>query len=155
MDDSESERRRRRKSHRHFKRKEQHSEQESVNVSSSSTHASFLHPPRHFGDDLFRAEQYETYLKDEQSWSAKLTDLLAEDTSEMPFEGRQDDALWEAEMRSMPNPIRQEVPKRWRDAARGFETDTHRGSAWLNEMNDEEYSEYIRGKMCTLVTTYC
>lgn len=125
------------------------------------------HPHRFFGDDLLRAERYERRMEEERAWSAKLGDLLADDLlgSLGEFAGGKgarsfdDDYAWEEEMAHMQQQQQQqkqyvssaastapqEIPKRWRDAAHGFETKMARGTAGLRELDDEEYAEYIRG----------
>lgn len=112
------------------------------------------HPASIFGDDLLRAERYEAKMKEEQEWSAKLGDLLQDDYAEYghgPM-GSREDAAWEEEVARLSGTeftgqVRQEIPKRWKEAAKGFESNLGRGAAGLKEMDEEEYAEYIREGM--------
>jgi len=112
------------------------------------------HPASLFGDDLLRAERYEAKVKEEQEWSAKLGDLLQDDYAEYshgPMGSREDEA-WEEEMARLNGTefngqVHQEIPKRWKDAAKGFESNIGRGAAGLKEMDEEEYAECIREGM--------
>ena len=110
------------------------------------------HPPPLFGDDLLRAERFEARADEERAWSRKLGDLLHDDVqggvSEFgggaPTMGGADDAAWEEEMmrlkgREFSGDNVQEIPKRWRDAANGFESRLGRGAAGLKELDEEEY----------------
>lgn len=135
-EEEEDERRRRRK-----KRKTRVEDIENVSAGPSR------HPTAFFGDDLLKAERYEAKLKEEQHWSSKLGDLLQDD-----LQGDYSDAAWEEEMMRIKGTefrgeIQQEVPKRWKDAARGFESNIGRGAAGLKDMDEEEYAEYIREGM--------
>jgi hypothetical protein len=106
------------------------------------------HPTALFGDDLLRAERHEAKMKEEQEWSAKLGDLLQDD---LGIDGNSASA-WEEEMARIQGTeftgqVHQEIPKRWRDAAKGFDSGIGRGAGGLKELDEEEYAEYIRDGM--------
>jgi hypothetical protein len=106
------------------------------------------HPNAIFGDDLLKAERYEAKMKQEQEWSAKLGDLLQDDFG---IDGNSTSA-WEEEIARLQGTqfdgqSQQEIPKRWKDAAKGFESNIGRGAAGLKELDEEEYAEYIREGM--------
>lgn len=121
------------------------------------------HPTALFGDDLLRAERYEAAKKESKDWSAKLGELLQDDVrggfgeygagvSSAFGAGGDEDGAWEEEMMRLrgeefsgENP--QEIPKRWRDAAQGFQSNMGLATAGLKEMDEEEYAEYIRDGM--------
>lgn len=128
--------------HRHKRRKSATLEEEEASGPSR-------HPTALFGDNLLKAERYEAKLREEQDWSSKLGDLLQDDSQGDDY----NDAAWEEEMMrfkgtEFSGQVQQEIPKRWQDAARGFESGAvGRGAAGLKEMNEEEYAEYIRDGM--------
>jgi hypothetical protein len=146
---------RRRSKHRERKRRREEDSADEIKASGASGPS--RHPTALFGDDLLRAERYEARLQEEKNWSAKLGELLQDDLqggfteygSGTRVGGGGDDAAWEEEMMRLrgdqfDGQVQQEIPKRWKDAAQGFESKIGRGTAGLKEMDEEEYAEYIR-----------
>jgi len=147
------------------KRREKEEEENYLKNASSKGRVNKDGPSRHptalFGDDLLKAERYEAAMREEQSWSTKLNDLLHDDLQGGFGEfgggvpsmgGAEGDVAWEEEMMRLrgdqfSGEVQQEIPKRWRDAAQGFQSKIGRGTAGLKEMDEEEYAEYIREGM--------